>query len=531
MKLNYTQLPIKAHYFFFMAAMGPILPFLPVYGKQLGISVVVMGSITAILPIVFLIAKPAFGFLVDCFHAWRKTIFIALLATTSSCYICMYFLPVLPSPILPDHNFNNISCTSIPQCSPEDISRPRFCTGIKNAMCQWTCMDRNFFVPVQFQGVNKEIDFSSNTTCIVDANMTSYCSENSNCDITCGTFEEHNCLYGSVTFWGFILLMSLGNIGFNVSNCISDAICFDILGDDNQMGYGRQRVWGTIGFGISAFLAGYAVDYWSNGEIIKTYTPAFLLVFVFSFIDIFCCKKLDLPMMGGSEDILKDVFQLLKLKPIIIFLIFATVAGILDSFIIYFLFWYLEDLARATGYMGEIKLIEGLIVAAETLGGEVIFFSMSGKILKKLGFGYTFTFCFVCYALRLGLISLVSTPWWVIPIELFMQGPTYALCYTTIVAYASKVAPPGTSATVQGIVAGMDDGFGFAIGSLIGGILYKQFGGVITLRIYSLIAVITAFLYLILYLLYLKHTTPDTKKNVEWKTPEEAQIQCATADS
>ena len=138
-----------------------------------------------------------------------------------------------------------------------------------------------------------------------------------------------------------------------------------------------------------------------------------------------------------------------------------------------------------TDCMREIKLIEGLIVAAETLGGEVIFFSLSGmlliylnvfvlsiflsiisktfsigKILKKLGFGYTFTFCFVCYALRLGLISLASTPWWVIPIELFMQGPTYALCYTTIVAYASKVAPPGTSATVQGIVAGMDDGFG-----------------------------------------------------------------------
>lgn len=137
-----------------------------------------------------------------------------------------------------------------------------------------------------------------------------------------------------------------------------------------------------------------------------------------------------------------------------------------------------------TNCMSKIKLIEGLIVAAETLGGEVIFFSFSGKlfiyiikfyilcnfdiysyffigkILKKLGFGYTFTFCFICYALRLGLISLASNPWWVIPIELFMQGPTYALCYTTIVAYASKIAPSGTSATIQGIVAGMDDGFG-----------------------------------------------------------------------
>lgn len=178
-------------------------------------------------------------------------------------------------------------------------------------------------------------------------------------------------------------------------------------------------------------------------------------------------------------------------------------------------------------------------------------FLLSGKILKKFGYGYTFTFCFVCYALRLGLISLVPTPWWVLPIEFFMQGPTYALCYTTIVAYASAVSPPGTSATVQGIVAGMDDGFGknlllsyihrelfcnknlfakiariyifallikifkmfyifsgFAVGSLIGGILYKKVGGAITLRIFSLLAAFSALMYLILHNLYLKHKTP-----------------------
>ncbi|XP_016916826.1 major facilitator superfamily domain-containing protein 6 [Apis cerana] len=531
MKLNYIQLPIKAHYFFFMAAMGPILPFLPVYGKQLGISALIMGSITAILPILFLIAKPTFGFLVDYFYSWRKTIFIILLTATSSCYICMYFLSVLPGPIFPDHSINNVSCDLLSYCTPQDISKPYLCMGVKNAMCHWTCTNKNFSLSIQFQAINEEINFTSNSTCLIDKNSTSYCSENNNCNVICDKFEDSYCLYTSITFWSFVLLMSLGNIGFNVSNCMSDAICFDILGENGQMGYGRQRVWGTIGFGISAFLAGYAVDYWSKGEIIKTYTPAFLLILIFTIIDLFCCKKLDLPSMTASTNILKDVIKLLKLKSIIIFLCFATIAGILDSFIIYFLFWYLEDLAMTTNCMSKIKLIEGLIVAAETLGGEVIFFSFSGKILKKLGFGYTFTFCFICYALRLGLISLASNPWWVIPIELFMQGPTYALCYTTIVAYASKIAPPGTSATIQGIVAGMDDGFGFAIGSLIGGILYKLFGGVTTLRIFSSIAAITAFIYFILYLKYLKDMIPDTKNNIEWKTPEEAGKKCTIAES
>ncbi|CAL1674196.1 unnamed protein product [Lasius platythorax] len=534
MKINYTQLPVKAHYFFFMAAMGPILPFLPVYGKQLGVSPLIMGSITAILPLLFLIAKPAFGFVVDYFRAWRKLIFIALLAVTSGCYILMYFLPVLPGPMLPDHQFQNISCASLPSCDMDyHTSAMVSCNGTKDTTCHWICKDTNFSTQVSFYAVKGEAFISPDTTCLLNVNEMSSCQEQitNNCNATCDNFEDTHCLYTSITFWGFVLLMSLGNIGFNVSNCISDAICFDILGEGGQMGYGRQRVWGTIGFGVTAFLAGYTVDLWSQGEIYKTYTPAFLLVLAFTCVDLICCRKLELPLMSDSTSILKDVCALLKLKPIVIFLCFATLAGILDSFMIYFLFWYLEDLAMATGYMGEIKLIEGLTVAAETLGGEIIFFSLSGKILKKFGYGYTFTFCFVCYALRLGLISLVPTPWWVLPIEFFMQGPTYALCYTTIVAYASAISPPGTSATVQGIVAGMDDGFGFAVGSLIGGILYKKVGGAITLRIFSLLAAFSALMYLILHNLYLKHKTPDTRNNVEWRKPDDAQRHCDIAET
>lgn len=64
-------------------------------------------------------------------------------------------------------------------------------------------------------------------------------------------------------------------------------------GEGGQMGYGRQRVWGTIGFGIAALLAGYTVDLWSEGEIYKTYTPAFLLVLGFTCIDLLCCRKLE----------------------------------------------------------------------------------------------------------------------------------------------------------------------------------------------------------------------------------------------
>lgn len=68
---------------------------------------------------------------------------------------------------------------------------------------------------------------------------------------------------------------------------------YALLGEGGQMGYGRQRVWGTIGFGVAAFLAGYTVDLWSQGDIYKIYTPAFLLVLAFTCADLICCKKLE----------------------------------------------------------------------------------------------------------------------------------------------------------------------------------------------------------------------------------------------
>ncbi|EFN78175.1 major facilitator superfamily domain-containing protein 6 [Harpegnathos saltator] len=532
MKINYKQLPVKAHYFFFMAAMGPILPFLSVYGKQLGISPLVMGSITAGLPIFFLIAKSVFGFVVDYFRSQRKLIFMLLLAATSGCYILMYFLPILPGPLLPDHHFQNVSCASLSPCDMNHhTSTLALCNGTKDTTCHWMCKDSNFSMRVSFHVAKGEASISPSTTCLLHMNETSSCSHSTNCEVTCDNFDDDRCLYTSITFWGFILLMSLGTIGFNVSNSISDAICFDVLGEGGEMGYGRQRVWGTIGFGVVAFLAGYTIDLWSQGNIYKVYTPAFLLVFVFTCADLLCCRKLELPLTSRPTNILKDVLMLLRLKHIVIFLCFATFAGILDGFMIYFLLWYLEDLAMATGYMGEIKLIEGLIVAAETLGGEIIFFSLSGKILKKFGYGYTFTFCFVCYALRLGLISLAPTPWWVLPVELIMQGSTYALCYTTIVAYASAIAPPGTSATVQGVMAGMDDGFGYALGSLIGGILYKKVGGAITLRIFSTFAAVCALMYFILHTLYLKHKMSDTRNKIEFRKPDDAREHCVVAET
>lgn len=346
------------------------------------------------------------------------------------------------------------------------------------------------------------------------------------------------CFYGTFTFWCFVLLMCCGTIGFNVSNCVSDATCFDMLGD-KTMNYGAQRVWGTIGFGLTALIGGVTVHVFKldSASAVEAIAPALVIMIVFGLFDIFSIKWLKLPRFTNEGDtIASKVTDLLRQKQILIFLFFATLAGILDSFIIYYMFWYLEEIAKETGYMDHIKLIEGCVVAAECLGGEILFFLISGKILKRIGYVHCLSVCFFMYFIRLGLISLIPNPWWLVLIELFMQGCSYALCYTCIVGYASEVAPPGTSATVQGLVAGMDDGVGFAIGSLIGGQMYKRLGGTKSFRIFAVGSLVTCIAHILLRpahecTVHLKHiekpkdVEKSNNKNLQYSEDEMCELE------
>ncbi|XP_034235432.1 major facilitator superfamily domain-containing protein 6 [Thrips palmi] len=519
-KVNYKLLPVKAHFFFFMASMGPILPFTIVFGKQLGISEIVMGTISAVLPLLFLVAKPAFGYLADYFQSQRKLLFMTLICIMCGSHILLYFVPAVK---VRPFAIRGATCHDIISCKNETLPDKNATTAFE---CAWSAspllqpLDTRPALAPEVCAAISGMQWGAES-CGSDARQ--------QFDVLCEpTHEDPNHLYSTATFWSFVLLMSLGSIGYNVANSISDAICFDVLGDGGEMGYGKQRVFGAIGFGLSALLAGYVIDLYSPDAAMKNYAPAFLLTLAFGLIDIFTCTRLKLPKLPKSESIIGDVASLLKHRHIVVFLVFATFAGICDSFIIYFMFWYLEDLAQTSGAMAHVKLIEGLVIAAETLGGEVIFFSYAGKIIEKIGYEHCLSLSFVFYALRLGLISLATNPWWLLPTELFLQGPSFALCYTTIVAYASAVAPPGTSATMQGLVAGMDDGFGYAVGSLAGGALYRWFGGSWSFLMYSGLALCCGIAHSVIHLFFLKvpsKPTADTCSTDYHVVPQ------ATADS
>jgi len=61
------------------------------------------------------------------------------------------------------------------------------------------------------------------------------------------------------------------------------------------------------------------------------------------------------------------------------------------------------------------------------------------------------TVVLAAFGVRFLMYSFLTNPWTFLPVEL-LQGVTYGVFYSTMVSYANKISPPGTAATVQGVV-------------------------------------------------------------------------------
>jgi exosortase/archaeosortase len=56
--------------------------------------------------------------------------------------------------------------------------------------------------------------------------------------------------------------------------------------------YGKQRVWGSIGWGIFSMIAGFLVDETSKGQTEKNYAVVFYMALGIILIDFLVCTKL-----------------------------------------------------------------------------------------------------------------------------------------------------------------------------------------------------------------------------------------------
>lgn len=340
-------------------------------------------------------------------------------------------------------------------------------------------------------------------------------------------FSRKDSILESSMFWLFFLLNLMAYSCFTIAVSISDALCFDILKEKHYQ-YGAQRVWGSIGWGIFTVVAGYLVDTGSAGDSRIDYSPAFLLMAGLLTLDIACAALIRLPPVERPKSVWAGIVGLLQQPRVVVFLFWCFGCGLLTSVIWQWLLWYLSDLAAQDSNSScdatqpWVTTLLGLNMAVQCFVGEVPMFFLSGWVLRNLGHAHTMSLVLVAFSLRFFLYSLLSDPWLSLPIEL-LNGVTFGLCYAAMTGYAHTVAPDGMEATVQGIVGAVYEGAGVATGSLIGGAIYQNYGGVFLFRCAGILAFVLAILHMVSQCL-LSKSARNSNRNTKVEDEEEPAL-------
>ncbi len=230
--------------------------------------------------------------------------------------------------------------------------------------------------------------------------------------------------------------------------------------------YGRIRVWGSYGWGISAVIIGLIIERYGLQWGFVGFLSTWLLL-------LFISSRLPMAVAKAGGKFWQELRVLLSDRSWILFLAVALIEGMSLGIFLSFLFLHLEG-------MGASRAIMGLSLTAATLS-EIPIFLYTRKLLARWNAQFLLAISLLFTVVRAFAYVNMTAPWQVLIISL-LHGVTFGLMWTAGVAYANKMAPPGLGATAQGVFAGTVMGLGPALGAFSGGILYDAYGAVVAFQ-------------------------------------------------
>ncbi|MDX9991465.1 MAG: major facilitator superfamily domain-containing protein 6 [Anaerolineales bacterium] len=239
---------------------------------------------------------------------------------------------------------------------------------------------------------------------------------------------------------------------------LADSATISMLGE-NKHGYGRIRLWGSVGWGLVAPLAGAVVQKFGLAWPFYGYAIGMggtLLV----------AMTLHFPTQPSSTPFKAGIKSLLSSKEWMSFLLMVLLGGIGLATINSYLFVYMENLKFD-------KTLMGFALTISTLSEIPVMF-FAGRFLKQFSPRHLLLTSLLIVAGRLLLYSGSNQAWQILLIQL-VHGFTFPLIWVAGVSYADKVAPAGLAATAQGMFGSTLMGVGAALGGLLGGLLLQFF--------------------------------------------------------
>ena len=156
-----------------------------------------------------------------------------------------------------------------------------------------------------------------------------------------GTIVPVGLLMISGQFWALLLLVVFYAFFSGPIVPLTDNGVLEMLGDD-RAAYGKLRLWGAVGFGLSAWIGGLLAEQFGMSVIFVIYMALMFLCGLFG-------TQLPVPQTQSDEPFLKNLQRLATNRIWLAFLIVLFIVGIGQSFILHFSAIYLTGMGAGEG--------------------------------------------------------------------------------------------------------------------------------------------------------------------------------------
>lgn len=467
-RINKNLLVLKLYYFFAFSAQACIKPFYPVFFRHVGMSAQQTGILLGLKPLARIIGAPIGGVLADKYRKHRIVMLVMFIVSTTLQFSLAFVRPSEESGMERNLCSNSSIWNSSEKANASGNVWPCGNTG----NCSLLTVDRN-------------------------------CANHSDLNVSAimadSPVKRRN---NNNTFFILVILVFVISL-FDNSNSLADAAAIKYLTDMDRVGdYGKQRMWGSAGWGGIAIISGFTMDESAQHLSQDLFLIAFCGFLLFSILTIITVFKLPVESLEGRSkpNVIQNVRTLLSDCRIVAFLIVILVMGTCMATIEVFLFWFLQDLNGSHLLMG--------LALCMTCVTEVPIMFYSGHLIKWIGHHGVLYLTFVCYTVRYLSYSFIPNAWYVLAIEP-IHGVTFGAMWAATTSYGGMISPDGLRATVMGLVSATHFGFGRLIAGFGGGAVYSKFGPRVLFRSLAVISTATCVLFVVSQKLLKKKSQAD----------------------
>ena len=290
-----------------------------------------------------------------------------------------------------------------------------------------------------------------------------------------------------------------------VKPLMDDAV-LKILVDKSD--YGRNRLYGQLGFGIGSCLVGPLINIdirWAFYIHALSAIPTIALMMYqpISKNDLDNKRKNTVTTTSKNTKIATkptpntpNIFSSM-LKAVLnpdtsVFFLIVTLIGVSSGIVENFAYIRIEEVAK-----GSIGNSLGICRLVSSIAAGPMFY-LSGSITKKIGINNVLALSLLSYFLRFINYALIKSPLQAIPAEI-LRGLTFGTFWSAATYYVYSISPSNLTATMLSLLNCVYAGIGQSLGALVGGLLINKYG----IRDTFLKCGIADFIVIVLYKIYI----------------------------